>query len=398
MHPTPNLPRRRPSSTTFDRLFARSRGGRRTRPHRDGRRDRRRRDGAPSARTVLLKAHDARGFVFYTHLDGRKGRELQANPHAALLFHWPRVRHGVQVRIEGAVEIVDDAEADAYFASRPRGSQLGAWASLQSETLESRETFEAAPGRGRAALRRPRRAAPAALDRLPRACRDADRVLVRRRIPPARAPAARTRRRRHVVDSACCIRDARPPRIVCLTEEPTETLYALGEQDRIVGISGFTVRPPIARAREAEGQRVHQREDRRDPRAAAGFRDRLLRHPGRHRRRADPPRRRGVDHATTAASTASSTTSGAWARWSARGERAEAYADELRRGLDAIAARRRATAAPPARVFRRMGRAADHRHPLGRRTRAHRRRRRHLPRARAGIAGEAAHPRRSATK
>jgi len=100
-------------------------------------------DARPSARTVLLKSHDARGFVFYTHLDGRKGRELQANPHAALLFHWPRVRLGVQVRIEGPVEIVADAEADAYFASRPRGSQLGAWASKQSETLDARETFEA---------------------------------------------------------------------------------------------------------------------------------------------------------------------------------------------------------------------------------------------------------------
>ena len=99
-------------------------------------------DARPSARTVLLKAHDARGFVFYTHLDGRKGRELQANPQAALLFHWPRVRQGVQVRIEGPVEKVAEEEADAYFASRPRGSQLGAWASLQSETLDARETFE----------------------------------------------------------------------------------------------------------------------------------------------------------------------------------------------------------------------------------------------------------------
>ncbi len=99
-------------------------------------------DARPSARTVLLKTFDPRGFVFYTHLDGRKGRELQANPHAALLFHWPRVRQGVQVRAEGAVEIVNAAEADAYFASRPRGSQLGAWASKQSETLDSRETFE----------------------------------------------------------------------------------------------------------------------------------------------------------------------------------------------------------------------------------------------------------------
>ncbi|MEO6228425.1 MAG: pyridoxamine 5'-phosphate oxidase [Thermomonas sp.] len=99
-------------------------------------------DDRPSLRTVLLKAHDARGFVFYTHMDGRKGQELKANPWAALLFHWPLVRDGVQVRIEGAVVLVDDAEADAYFASRPRGSQIGAWASLQSETLPSRETFE----------------------------------------------------------------------------------------------------------------------------------------------------------------------------------------------------------------------------------------------------------------
>lgn len=99
-------------------------------------------DGRPSSRTVLLKSHDARGFVFYTHIDGRKGRELQANPYAALLFHWPQVRNGVQVRIEGNVVLVDAAEADAYFASRPRGSQLGAWASLQSQTLPSRDTFE----------------------------------------------------------------------------------------------------------------------------------------------------------------------------------------------------------------------------------------------------------------
>ena len=99
-------------------------------------------DARPSARTVLLKAFDARGFVFYTHLDGRKGRELQANPQAALLFHWPRVRQGVQVRIEGAVQIVSDAEADLYFASRARISQLGAWASDQSRTLASRDVFE----------------------------------------------------------------------------------------------------------------------------------------------------------------------------------------------------------------------------------------------------------------
>ena len=98
--------------------------------------------GRPASRTVLLKAHGPRGFVFYTHMDGRKGRELLENPRAALLFHWPRVEQGVQIRIEGDVEIVDNAEADAYFASRPRGSQLGAWASMQSETLDSRETFD----------------------------------------------------------------------------------------------------------------------------------------------------------------------------------------------------------------------------------------------------------------
>ncbi len=99
--------------------------------------------GRPSARMVLLKAHDARGFVFYTHLDGRKGRELQANPQAALLFFWKTLgEDGVQVRIEGEVEIVDDAEADAYFAKRPRDSQLGAWASHQSDTLDARDTFE----------------------------------------------------------------------------------------------------------------------------------------------------------------------------------------------------------------------------------------------------------------
>jgi len=119
-------------------------------------------DGSPSLRTMLLKAHDARGFVFYTHLDGRKGRELQANPRAALLFHWPRVREGVQVRIEGQVELVADAEADAYFASRPRGSQVGAWASLQSESLASRAEFDARVARfeaefeGRAVPRPPR--------------------------------------------------------------------------------------------------------------------------------------------------------------------------------------------------------------------------------------------------
>jgi pyridoxamine 5'-phosphate oxidase len=101
-------------------------------------------DGRPSARTVLLKSFDAQGFVFYTHLHSHKGRELEANPRAALLFLWRSLRvAGIQVRIEGSVAVVSDAEADEYFASRPRLSQIGAWASHQSETLESREEFEA---------------------------------------------------------------------------------------------------------------------------------------------------------------------------------------------------------------------------------------------------------------
>ena len=100
-------------------------------------------DGRPSARTVLLKSFDSRGFVFYTHLHSHKGRELEANPRAALLFLWRSLHAaGIQVRIEGVVEVVGDDEADDYFASRPRLSQVGAWASAQSETLESRDDFE----------------------------------------------------------------------------------------------------------------------------------------------------------------------------------------------------------------------------------------------------------------
>lgn len=98
-------------------------------------------DGHPSLRMVLLKGHGADGFVFYTNLDSRKGRELAANSYVALLFHWKSLRR--QIRIEGAVAPVDDATADAYFATRGRDSQLGAWASDQSRPLADRATFEA---------------------------------------------------------------------------------------------------------------------------------------------------------------------------------------------------------------------------------------------------------------
>jgi pyridoxamine 5'-phosphate oxidase len=99
------------------------------------------REGRPSVRIVLLKGWDERGFVVYTNLTGRKSMEIKENPFAQLDFHWKTQRR--QIRIEGAVEQVSDAEADAYFATRPRLSQAGAWASLQSQPLPDRATFEA---------------------------------------------------------------------------------------------------------------------------------------------------------------------------------------------------------------------------------------------------------------
>ena len=97
-------------------------------------------DGRPSVRIVLLKGHAPEGFIFYTNQHSRKGDELGQNPRAALLFHWKSLRR--QVRVEGAVGTVSDDEADAYFATRSRDSQLGAWASDQSRPLASRALFE----------------------------------------------------------------------------------------------------------------------------------------------------------------------------------------------------------------------------------------------------------------
>jgi pyridoxamine 5'-phosphate oxidase len=96
--------------------------------------------GNPSVRMVLLKSHGREGFTFYTNIQSVKGQHLQGNPAAALLFHWKSLRR--QVRIEGRVERVSDEEADAYFATRPRDAQIGAWSSDQSQPLESRAALE----------------------------------------------------------------------------------------------------------------------------------------------------------------------------------------------------------------------------------------------------------------
>ncbi len=97
--------------------------------------------GRPAARVVLLRGIDAGGFVWYTNYESRKGRELSANPHAALVFYWPQLER--QVRVEGPVEVLDQAQSDTYFNSRPRGSRLGAWASPQSQVIAERAVLDA---------------------------------------------------------------------------------------------------------------------------------------------------------------------------------------------------------------------------------------------------------------
>jgi pyridoxamine 5'-phosphate oxidase len=96
--------------------------------------------GLPDVRVVLMNGYDRRGFVIYTHMTGAKGRQLEANMQAGLVFHWKSLKR--QVRARGPVALVSEAEADSYFATRPRDSQIGAWASLQSQPLDSRATFE----------------------------------------------------------------------------------------------------------------------------------------------------------------------------------------------------------------------------------------------------------------
>ena len=98
--------------------------------------------GRVSSRIVLLKGADERGFRFYTNYESDKGSQVEAHPQVALCFHWKQLRNAAQVRVEGVARKLQPEESDAYFASRPRASQLGAWASLQSQTLPDRETFE----------------------------------------------------------------------------------------------------------------------------------------------------------------------------------------------------------------------------------------------------------------
>ena len=137
------------------------------------------RDGWPEARIVLLKEVDHRGFVFYTNVESRKGLALERTPRAAVTFHWERLER--QVRAVGTVEPVSDAEADAYFASRPRGSQVGAWASRQSRPLESRGSAGDRRGSDRGRVRGRPGATARALERLPR------------RSPPGRVLAGQAR-------------------------------------------------------------------------------------------------------------------------------------------------------------------------------------------------------------
>ena len=168
-------------------------------------------DGAPSVRMVLLKGADERGFVFFTGYVSRKAGELDANPRAALLFHWDPL--GRQVRVEGHVERVAAQESDAYFATRPRGAQLAAAASQQSSVLAGSRRDRHARRRARPRARRQRRAAARSLGRLsPRA--GGLRVLAAPRRPLARSPALppRERRRGSSSGSRPRTRRARRPR------------------------------------------------------------------------------------------------------------------------------------------------------------------------------------------
>ncbi len=154
--------------------------------------------GYPSARIVLIKGVDERGFVFFTNYESRKGLDLAANPHASLLFYWIELER--QVRVEGTVVKASAEESDAYFHSRPLGSRVGAWASEQSRPIESRALLEAARKVVFRALRRKPAAAPA-LGRLPPRARN-HRILARAPVAPARPHSLHTPERRRLAHLA----------------------------------------------------------------------------------------------------------------------------------------------------------------------------------------------------
>ena len=139
-------------------------------------------DGLPDVRMVLMKGYDADGFVFYSHIASQKGRELATNPKAALLFHWKSLRR--QVRIRGNVSPVTEAEADAYFATRPKQAQIGAWASKQSQPAGKPFCLRAGHRQGGGQAPRRRGAAAARLERLAHRAGSL-RILARPAVPPA---------------------------------------------------------------------------------------------------------------------------------------------------------------------------------------------------------------------
>ena len=161
-------------------------------------------DGRPSARVVLLRRVDASGFGFFTNYQSRKGRELLANPHAAICAYWPWLDE--QARIEGPVTAADPGESDEYFAGRPRGSQVAAWASAQSEVLSSRADLEARYHAVDAEYEGRSHPAAALLGRLPAGAR-AHRVLARRHVSPARPHSLHPRRRPLADRSALSMRE-----------------------------------------------------------------------------------------------------------------------------------------------------------------------------------------------
>ena len=154
-------------------------------------------DGRPSARIVLLRGVDERGFAFFTNYESRKARELDKNPWAALVFFWHDLER--QVRVEGQVERVSAEESDVYFQSRPASSRIGAWASPQSQVIPSREALEKRCRRPGESLCRRSDPPAAQLGRIPARSRD-DRVLARAAQPAARPPALHAARTRRLAD------------------------------------------------------------------------------------------------------------------------------------------------------------------------------------------------------